>query len=204
MKFLLGLVILILVIALVVAIVRFVQASKKKDRPEPASQRRAHDPFAASQDAAGDPRDIKAGDMLEYLGEKYWVRGSAHYQEGGYTWSEHFYQADTDPVRKWLGVEEDDGELELSVWEDRPELEIVPGDKQITVDDVTYTLVEKGTARYRTEGTTSMPSSGGVDYADYEAGAGKLLSIERYDHGKWEVSTGHTVPLGSFTIYPGS
>ena len=45
---------------------------------------------------------------------------------------------------------------------------------------------------------------GGVDDVDYESGDGRLLAFERFYHGRWEVSTGETIPTGSFTIYSGS
>ena len=60
------------------------------------------------------------------------------------------------------------------------------------------------TASYRSEGTTGLNEKGGVDYVDYESGDGRLLAFERFDHGRWEVSTGETIPTGSFTIYSGS
>ncbi|NNV10141.1 DUF4178 domain-containing protein, partial [Geobacillus sp. MMMUD3] len=67
-----------------------------------------------------------------------------------------------------------------------------------------YEIVEHGTASYRSEGTTGLNEKGGLDYVDYEAPDGKMLAFERFDHGRWEVSTGESVPVGSFTIYSSS
>ncbi|GAA1999181.1 DUF4178 domain-containing protein [Brevibacterium samyangense] len=206
MDIVIGIILVALVAIIAIAAVAFFRArakEKEAERRKAAEAPRAHDPFAPSQEAGGDPRNIHAGDMIEHLGEKHWVRGTLRYTEGSYTWAEHFFQADSSPVRRWLSIEEDP-DLEMSVWEDRPDLDLSPTDKTITVDGVTYTMVEHGTAQFRSEGTTGLPASGGVDYVDYEGPDGRFLSIERYNHGKWEASTGKAVPLGSFTIYPGS
>lgn len=193
-----------IIAALIILVVVLVARSRRKKASEPVHvDAGPADPFAPGQDTTGDPRRIRPGDILEFGDVKSFVRGSVEFSEGGYTWSEHFFQDDSSAQRRWLSVEEDP-DLELAVWQDRPELELQPGAKAIELDGRTYELVERGTATYRTTGTTGLKESGAVDYVDYESADGHGLGFERYDHGRWEVATGESVAQGAFTIYPGS
>ncbi|MFE1167608.1 DUF4178 domain-containing protein [Nocardiopsis sp. NPDC058789] len=195
------LLLLILIAGIVIAVLVYKQRSQaqKKDTPPPPPQ----DPFAASAttDTAGDPRNIKAGDMIDWGNERTWIRGTLRLSEGGYVWSEHFLEVEGG--KRWLSVEEDP-DVELALWTGRPDLTMVPQGKSIELEGVTYKLEEKGSGSYRSEGTTGLKAEGGMDYADYESEDGQLLAFERFDHGSWEVSTGTKVAPGTFTIFPGS
>lgn len=193
----------IIVVLITVIVIRRRAASRRKFEENAAAPRRPQDPFAPEQNAGGDPETIKAGDLLEFGNEKFFVRGTLRISEGGYDWAEHFFQADQSATRLWLTVE-NDPDLQVSRWSDRPELDIEPKAKTITIEGTEYKLVEHGTASYRSEGTTGLNGKGGVDYVDYESDDHKLLAFERFDHGRWEVSTGESIPVGSFTIYSGS
>jgi hypothetical protein len=191
----------VIVVLITVAIVLARSAKARRARSDaPAASR---DPFAAEQNTGGDPESIKAGDLLEFGNEKFFVRGTLRISEGGYDWAEHFFQADSSATRMWLSVERDP-DVQIARWRDRPDLDIEPKVRTITIDGTDYELVEHGTASYRSEGTTGLNEKGGVDYVDYQSGDGRQLSFERFDHGRWEVSTGESVPVGSFTIYSGS
>ncbi|MCI4010952.1 DUF4178 domain-containing protein [Brevibacterium sp. ZH18] len=192
----------IIVILITVIVIRKRAASRRRSA-EDAAPAAPRDPFAPEQNAGGDPETIKAGDLLEFGNEKFFVRGTLRISEGGYDWAEHFFQADQSAARLWLTVEHDP-DLQVSQWRDRPDLDIEPKAKTITIDGTEYNLVEHGTASYRSEGTTGLNEKGGVDYVDYESDDHKLLAFERFDHGRWEVSTGESIPVGSFTIYSGS
>lgn len=178
-------------------------ASAKPQPPTAAPQ----DPFATVGETAGDPRAMKAGDMVEYLGRQYFVRGSLRLREGGFTWSEHILDADTDGQKTWISVEEDP-DLEVVWWTERDADELLPDKKNITFEGVEYSRVEHGTADYKSEGTTGVAASGRVEYVDYEASGNRYLAFERFlgedGGGSWEASTGDRVPNGSLTIYPGS
>lgn len=195
------LLLLILIAAIVIGYLIYKQRSsaQKQDTPPPPPQ----DPFAASSttDTAGDPRNIKAGDMIDWGNERTWIRGTLRLSEGGYVWSEHFLEVEGG--KRWLSVEEDP-DVELALWTGRPDLTMVPQGKTIELEGVTYKLEEKGSGSYRSEGTTGLKAEGGMDYADYESEDGKLLAFERFDHGSWEVSTGEKIHAGTFTIFPGS
>lgn len=137
--------------------------------------------------------------MLDFGVERTWVRGTLRLSEGGWEWAEHFVEVEGE--RRWLSVEEDP-DVQLVMWTGRPDLDLVPGPKHLDVEGVRYRLVERGSASYRSEGTTGLRESGGMDYADYEGPDGRYLAFERFDHGSWEASLGVDVALGSFTIYP--
>ncbi|WP_206305916.1 DUF4178 domain-containing protein [Streptomyces sp. RFCAC02] len=194
--------------AIVVAVRAARRASARRTPPPPAPA----DPFAPGRDTGGDPRTLKAGDLVEYLGEQLFVRGSLRLKEGGYTWSEHFVDAmsgadGSDGRRRWLSVEEDP-DLEVTLWTGRPDDGLVPSAPTLTVDGVTYRRTEHGTAAFRTEGTTGLGATGRVEYADYEGPNGRSLSFERFpgaggEPGDWESSLGERVPAGTLTIYPG-
>ncbi|HIY42659.1 MAG TPA: DUF4178 domain-containing protein [Candidatus Nocardiopsis merdipullorum] len=194
------LILLVVTVAAVVGIMVYLQRSKQQ-KQEPSRSAAPQDPFAGASESAGDPRAIKAGDMIDWGNERTWIRGSLRLSEGGYVWSEHFLEVEGG--KRWLCVEEDP-DLQLSLWTGRPDLELTPQSANIDLEGVTYRLEEKGSGSYHSEGTTGLRSEGGMDYADYESADGRLLAFERFDHGHWEASTGTKITPGTFTIYPGS
>lgn len=196
------LVLVLALIALVVALVilLIVVLTRRHPAPPPAAPR---DPFAAEDSVAGDPRTLKAGDLVEYLGTRYFVRGSLRLREGGFTWSEHLLDADTIERQKvWLSVEEDP-DLEVVFWTEYEIGDLRPGAKAVTVEGVEYRRHEHGTAGYTSEGTTGVGAQGRVEYVDYEGPGGRYLSFEQYGGGQWEAGLGERVPAGTMTIYPG-
>ncbi|MFD6097422.1 DUF4178 domain-containing protein [Nocardiopsis flavescens] len=195
------LVIVALAVALV-AVVYAVRAARRSSTPPPPPPAAPHDPFANNGDStSGDPRTLKAGDMIDWGTERTWIRGTLRLSQGGYVWAEHFLEVEGG--KRWLSTEEDP-DLEMALWTGRPDLDLTPHGKTIELEGTTYHLDEKGSGSYRSEGTTGLKAQGGFDYADYEARDGSLLSFERFDHGPWEASTGTKVAEGTFTIYPGS
>jgi hypothetical protein len=198
-------IVLVLVVAVVLLMARRGRESVSPTTPQPAAGPK--DPFASVSETAGDPRALKAGDMVEYLGRQYFVRGSLRLREGGFTWSEHILDADTDGQKTWISVEEDP-DLEVVWWSERDADELLPDKKNITFEGVEYQRTEHGTADYRSEGTTGVGASGRVEYVDYEASGNRYLAFERFlgegGGGSWEASTGERVPNGALTIYPGS
>src|SRR4051794_11518793 len=98
---LLALILAALIVLIVVLLRR--RSGAPAPAPAPAVPR---DPFAPEDQVAGDPRTLKAGDMVEYLGTRYFVRGSLRLKEGGFTWSEHLLDADTiEGTKVWISVE---------------------------------------------------------------------------------------------------
>lgn len=156
------------------------------------------DPLADHQGIT-DIRTVRAGDMIDYGGKLFFVRGSLRLTESGYTWSEHFLD-DARGDRVWVSVEEDP-DLEVYFWHET-DLVDAPGGKTMEVGGVTYTKEEDGTAKYTSEGTTTVAERGTVEYVDYEGPDGKALSFERFDGGKWEAGLGEEIPLPALRVYP--
>ncbi|HEX2313747.1 MAG TPA: DUF4178 domain-containing protein [Thermomonospora sp.] len=197
-------VIALLALILVALVVIVVILLRRRPAPEAPQAPAPVDPFASVGEVAGDPRALKAGDMVEYLGARYFVRGSVRFREGGYTWSEHLLDADTIAGTKvWVSVEEDP-DLEVVWWTERDVGDLRPDRPALTLDGVEYRRDEHGTADYRTEGTTGLGDTGRVEYVDYTGPGGRYLSFERFGGGAWEAGTGERVPAGTMTIYPGS
>ncbi|TDC46324.1 DUF4178 domain-containing protein [Actinomadura sp. KC345] len=196
---LLGLILVALVV-LIVVLLRRRPSSPSRTPDSPAAPK---DPFAPGDQVAGDPRTLKAGDMVEYLGVRYFVRGSVRLREGGFTWSEHLLDADTiEGTKVWISVEEDP-DLEVVWWTEYDIGDMTPSERTLTVEGVEYRRDEHGTADYTSEGTTGVGVQGRVEYVDYEGPRGKYLSFEQYGGGPWEAGLGERVPSGSMTIYPG-
>jgi hypothetical protein len=203
MEKLLLLAILAALAALIVILVRQRRAMSRPSGQGPApTQARPTDPFAGATEISGDPRGLKAGDLVEYLGQRFFVRGSLRFREGGYAWSEHFLD-DAAGTKRWVSVEEDP-DLEVVMWTELAHESLSPSQKTITFDGVEYRRVEHGTAAYHSEGTTGLGDSGSVEYVDFDGPAGRYLGFERFGGGHWEVGVGERVPDGALTIYQGS
>lgn len=194
------LVILLLIVA-VAALVFGLMAHKKQQQQQPAANFSPQDPFHTgdADSLRGDPRRLKAGDIVEIRGVPYTVRGSIRLSEGGWTWDAHLLD-DAKGTQLWLEVEEDP-DLELSVWtpvEDAGQ----PGAGTITLNGRTYHLEESGTAHFRSEATTGLNGEGTVRYYDYEAPDGAMLGFESYGDAEWEASTGEQLSRYEVQIYP--
>ncbi|MGA8117199.1 MAG: DUF4178 domain-containing protein [Actinocatenispora sp.] len=192
-------VLLVLVAILVIVLVARSKARQRAQQP-PAPR---EDPFADrdSDALSGDPRRIKVGDIVEFRGQSWAVRGSLRMREGSSTWAEHLLD-DAAGVKRWLSVEEDP-DLILALWSEVRGATVLPGPRTLDFDGRHYRDDESGTARFNAEGTTGLDPQGTVRYHDYEAGDGALLSFEDYGpSGKWEVARGETLARNELRIYP--
>jgi len=191
------LLILVALVVIVIVLVRLLR-SRSAAGPTPATAAARVDPLA-EENLAGDVRTLRPGDMVDYLGTLYFVRGSLRLTQGGYVWSEHFLD-DARGLKRWLSVEEDP-DLEVVMWVAR-DLELAPTERLLTVDGVEYRREEHGTATFRSEGTTGLGQTGTMEYVDYEGPGDTCLSFERYGGGEWEVGAGEEVLQTALTVYP--
>ncbi|KII00654.1 hypothetical protein LP52_00460 [Streptomonospora alba] len=191
----------VLVIAVVIigAAVVVLVRNGRRAAPQRTSPAAPADPFADIGETEGDPLRLKAGDMLDFGAERTWIRGTLRLSEGGAVWAEHFLEVEG--ARRWLSVEQDP-DLQMALWTGRPDLDLTPHGPEVELEGVRYRLTERGSASYRSEGTTGLRAEGGMDYADYEAVDGRLLSFERFDHGRWEPCPGTPLGRTAFTVYP--
>lgn len=208
--FMTGLVIalLVAVLAVLVAILVVVLVARSKARQQTRAQQQPgprEDPFA-DRDAdalSGDPRRIKVGDIVEFRGQSWAVRGTLRMREGSSTWAEHLLD-DAAGVKRWLSVEEDP-DLILALWTEVRGATLTPGPRTLDFDGRHYRDDESGTARFQGEGTTGLDPQGTVRYHDYEAGDGALLSFEDFGpSGTWEAARGETLVRAELRIYPAS
>lgn len=201
---------LIAAVVVLVAILVVVLVARSKAQRAAADARKAAaapraDPFADRDTDAlqGDPRRIRVGDIVEFRGQSWAVRGTLRLHEGSSTWAEHLLD-DAGGTKRWLSVEEDP-DLELALWTEVRGGQVAPGPSTIDFDGRRYREDESGTARFTGEGTTGLDGQGTMRYHDYEAGDGALLSFEDYGpSGTWELARGESVGRAELRVYPGA
>ena len=195
---------LIAIILLLVALFAFYQSWKAKKSASNEGARQRNDPLAFAAGVSGEndfnPQVIGPGAILSRGGIDYVVRGTVTLSQGPFVWYEHMIDGGSGSL--WLSVEVDEGQLELVLWNPRKDLNLDPH-ATIEVDGVTYREIERGGARYTTEGTTGLPAAGDMSYVDYEGPNGMRLGLEKYGPTTpWEATIGQVVTPGEFTVFP--
>jgi hypothetical protein len=201
------LVLLVVLVLVAAAIAVLVAVLQRRRRDQGLAERaRTVDPMAPGP-MVSDPRRLKPGDVVRISAEPgdWVVRGTLAFDEDGFRWKEHLLDGSTaaGERRHWLSVEEDEGGLELVLWDRLSGSDLTPDTAEVAHDGVAYRRDERGRARYASTGTTGAPESGTAEYADYlPAGGGeRRLSFERWSAGgSWEVSAGRVVLAESLTI----
>jgi hypothetical protein len=196
---------LVLVLLAVVAVLVVLLLRRRRPAP-PAGPEAPRDPFRDTGEDVlrGDPRTLKAGDLVEIRGITYTVRGTLVYSEQSWSWAEHMLDDASGGPKVWLGVEEDP-DLELSLWHEVPGATVQPGPASLDFDGRRYHKDESGTARFASSGTTGLSASGTAKYVDYEAKDGALLSFESYagpgEPDKWEVGRGEPLVRAEVRVW---
>ncbi|SDI78664.1 DUF4178 domain-containing protein [Nonomuraea jiangxiensis] len=149
-----------------------------------------------------DPRTIRVDDRIEVHGSPARVLGAMHVSWQGQQWTEYLLR---DRVRRfqWLSVEVHAGDpphLEVQLWTDVPTQGMVPAKSMLIMEGVEFFPIERGTAAFRSEGDTGTPERGLLDFADYRASDGRLLSFERIQGGGWTAAYAQPLPPGSISI----
>lgn len=187
------LLVLLIIAVIAVAVILYLRGRKAKTAPAGRV-----DPLADYPEVY-DPHKIGVGDIITYAGIDHVVRGTITLDEEGFVWREHLLDGSTG--QRWLTVEDDEGNLEMTLWMRREATGLEPGG-DVILDDKVHRQIERGTAKFTAEGTTGTPPTGVVDYADYEtADKTGLIAFERWARTQsWEVSTGRTVTRGELTV----
>ncbi|MFG3439011.1 DUF4178 domain-containing protein [Nonomuraea sp. NPDC047897] len=150
-----------------------------------------------------DPRTIKVGDRIRVHGQPASVLGAVYISWQGQEWTEHLLR---DAARRfqWLSVEVRQGladgdppHLEVLLWTEVPTQGMVPAKSMLIMEGVEFFPVDRGTAAFRCEGETGIPERGLLDFADYRASDGRLLSFERIQGRGWTASYAQPLPPGS-------
>jgi hypothetical protein len=153
-----------------------------------------------------DPRTIQVGDRIEVHGTPSRVLGAMHISWQGQQWTE-FLLRDLARRRMWLSVEVREGKaagepshLEVLLWTEVPTQGMIPAKSMLIMEGVEFFPIQRGTAAFRSEGETGNPERGLLDFADYHASDGRLLSFERIQGQSWTASHAEPLPPGSITI----
>ncbi|WP_336208097.1 DUF4178 domain-containing protein [Nonomuraea sp. LPB2021202275-12-8] len=162
-------------------------------------------PGHAGSDYA-DPRTIKVGDRIEVHGSPSRVLGAMHISWQGQQWVE-FRLRDSARRVQWLSVEVrkglaegDQSHLEVLLWTDVPTQGMVPARSMLIMEGVEFFPLDRGTAAFRSEGSTGAPDRGLLDFADYRATDGRLLSFERIQGSSWTAAYAQPLAPGSISI----
>ncbi|MEV4455244.1 DUF4178 domain-containing protein [Microbispora sp. NPDC049633] len=179
--------------------------ARRPVRTPPAPAGGSSSPDLAADPDFFDPRTIRVGDTVYVEAARYRAVGALHCTVQGEKWTE--YLLDEGARRyNWLSVEERPGvegeplHLEVLLWTDVPTQGMVPAKHMLIVDGVEFSPIERGTAAFRSEGTTGLPERGLLDFADYRAGDGRLLSFQRVQGGQWETSYARPLTPGSVRV----
>jgi hypothetical protein len=153
-----------------------------------------------------DPRMIKVGDTIDCQGVRSRVLGATYLSWQGNQWTEYLLDDGTRRYQ-WLSIETRPGlalgdlpHLEVLLWTSVPTQGMVPAKTTLSVEGVDFFPADRGTAAFRAEGVTSMPERGLLDFADYQAADGRLLSFERLQGQRWSSFYAEPVPPGTIRI----
>ncbi|MEV0622860.1 DUF4178 domain-containing protein [Nonomuraea sp. NPDC050404] len=185
------------------------QDRKGRDSAPPAEVAAIEPPLAAPVSVhahAGadytDPRTIRVGDRIEVHGSPARVLGAMHISWQGQQWVEYLLR-DANRRLQWLSVEVRAGEpphLEVQLWTDVPTEGMVPAKSMLIMEGMEFFPIDRGTVAFRSEGDTGNPDRGLLDFADYRAADGRLLSFERIQGRSWTASYAQPLPPGSIAI----
>ncbi|MFC6081377.1 DUF4178 domain-containing protein [Sphaerisporangium aureirubrum] len=150
-----------------------------------------------------DPRTIKVGDTVDRRGVRARVIGALHLSWQGDQWIEYLLEEGMRHYQ-WLSVRErgdahgDLSHLEVHLWTPVPTEGMVPAKSMLIMQGVEFFPIERGTAAFRSEGMTGYPERGLMDFADYRAGDGRLLTFNRVQGQSWTAA--HAQPLSPGSI----
>ena len=194
------LLIVLAIILLAAAVIVLIVALRRPKNTETGTARQDPLKFAATMPQFG-PRQLGPGAIVSHGGLDYVVRGSVTLRQGPFVWWEHLLEGGSEPL--WFSVEEDEGRLELVMWQRRKDVTLTP-DGPLELDGVSYREIERGRASFTTEGTTGLPAGGEMEFVDYaDTGETSFLGFERWAADMpWEVSAGKPVQPGELTVYP--
>lgn len=184
------------IVIVIAGVVLVVLGARKKGDGE--GEPRYTDPLLTGEYRKFGPTSIAPGAIVGRAGHDHVVRGSLELSQGPFRWWEHLLDGGADGA--WFGVEEDEGDVELTWWRKMPGA-FTPSNP-LVVDGIEYHEQERGDARYRSTGTTGLPPEGSMSYIDFESSDGRLLGLERWSpDGPWEASLGNRVLPGELTVY---
>lgn len=189
--------------------------SERTARPAPRPPEPAPGPISAHPVLARpvildpdylDPRTIKVGDVIDRQGLRSRVLGALYLSAQGDQWIK-FLLSEAGSHYQWLSVREragtmpgDPPHLEVVLWTPVPTQGMVPAKSMLIMEGVEFFPIDRGTAAFRSEGTTGYPERGLVDFADYRAADGRLLSFNRAQGQPWTAAYAQPLSPGSINV----
>ncbi|WP_030451834.1 DUF4178 domain-containing protein [Herbidospora cretacea] len=146
-----------------------------------------------------DPRTLQVGDTATVEGTRYKAIGALHLMRQGDEWTEHLLDDGSRRVH-WLSVQELPEGLEVMLWTPVQAQGMVPAKSMLIMEGVEFFPGDRGTVAYRAEGMTGLPERGLLDFADYRAHDGRLLSFQRVQGGQWVASYASPLTPGSIQV----
>ncbi len=146
-----------------------------------------------------DPRTLQVGDTATVEGTRFKAIGALHLMRQGDEWTEHLLDDGSRRVH-WLSVQEHPEGLEVMLWTPVRAQGMVPAKSMLIMEGVEFFPGERGTVAYRAEGMTGLPERGLLDFADYRAHDGRLLSFQRVQGGQWVASYASPLTPGSIQV----
>ncbi|SDG91484.1 protein of unknown function [Sinosporangium album] len=211
----LSIILILLILGAFLATMRRDRRKGHTERPETPSppDQPSHPPLAAPTGHPGivgtdylDPRTVKVGDAIDCQGMRARVIGAIHVSWQGRQWTEMLLDDGT-PRSQWLSVEVRPGllpadapHLEVLLWTAVPTQGMVPAKSMLIVEGVEFYPADRGTAAFKSEGATGYPDRGLLDFADYRAQDGRLLSFDRVQGEAWTASYAQPLPPGSIDL----
>ncbi|WP_066371391.1 DUF4178 domain-containing protein [Herbidospora mongoliensis] len=146
-----------------------------------------------------DPRTLQVGDTATVEGTRFKAIGALHLMRQGDEWTEHLLDDGSHRLH-WLSVQERPEGLEVMLWTPVRAQGMVPAKSMLIMEGVEFFPGERGTVAYRAEGMTGLPERGLLDFADYRAHDGRLLSFQRVQGGQWVASYASPLTPGSIEV----
>ena len=151
--------------------------------------------------------NLVIGDIVQYELRDWSVETVYLYESRGFEWREYLLRDAEDVV--WLCVEEDDW-LEVSWLTPVPQNDValqLPLRDHLLFDGVSYNLVEKGKATFRTLGRVNE-QHGNCQFYDYKSDDSQLLSIESFgasleQGGDVDLCIGRLIRPTDLSLLPG-
>ena len=148
---------------------------------------------------------LQIGDVVQYE-QRDWILETVYrYQQDKFEWIEYLLRDNDDAA--WLVVVEDDW-LEVSWLTPVPEDQLcieLPPPRYIDHQGISYSLREKGEAKYSTEGRVNN-QEGSCRFYDYQTKDGLQLSLEEYDSardGGLDINVGRKINSLDLSLLPG-
>jgi len=134
---------------------------------------------------------LKRGQIILIKNERFKVAGMIEFQEDTWIWQEYKIQSESNSRIKWLSVEENEGKIQYSIYEENYSIGNVKS-LNFQYQNEEYSLFEQGTARVKQYfGGVDVDLNEKVQFREYiNVNKDKLISIEDWD-GEIEKSIGH-------------